>query len=55
MKIGHNIGGNEMRTKGSFAFDLQRGGSRSLPQFYRIMARSIAWPVVLAYGYRVLR
>ena len=55
MKIGHNIGGNEMRTKGSFTFDPRAGSSRPLPRFYRILARAIAWPIMLAYGYRVLR
>lgn len=49
--VGHNIGGNHMRMKGSFVFDSSRGKRNILPKYYKIMVYIVCWPMLLFYGY----
>jgi len=54
MSIGHNIGGNRMRTSGSFVFDPKAGKRRTLPWGYKLMTRLICYPFLLVYGYKLI-
>jgi len=49
--VGHNIGGNQMRMRGSFLLDPGRAQRCALPRLYRIMVHFVCWPLLLAYGY----
>lgn len=55
MHIGHNIGGDDMRLGGTFVFNPKAVQRRHLPLQYKIMTRILTWPMLLHYGYRVIR
>jgi hypothetical protein len=52
MHVGHIIGGNyRMHESRTFVFDPTVGDSRSLPRFYKWMAYTVTWSLMIFYGY----
>lgn len=56
MQVGHIIGGNDhIRSASGFVFEPKIGKQSELPSHYVWLARLLTWPLMLRYGYRVLR
>ncbi len=53
MPIGHNIGGNEIRSDGRVAFRPEKGKAHDLPRWLELLTFAACWPLMLAYGYRL--
>lgn len=51
LSIGHNVGGNQIRTEGTVVFLPKKGQERDIPRWLSYLTLACCWPLMLAYGY----
>jgi len=49
--IGHNVGGNQIRTEGQVVFSPGKGTEQTMPRWLDYLTLACCWPLMLAYGY----
>ena len=51
--IGHNVGGNQIRTEGAVTFTPGKGREHAMPRWLELVTVACCWPLMLAYGYKL--
>ena len=51
LAIGHNVGGNQIRTEGAVTFAPGKGHEHAMPRWLELATVACCWPLMLAYGY----
>lgn len=53
LSVGHNVGGNVIRTEGMVTFHSGRSSERpALPRWLKMVILAVCWPLMVRYGYR---
>ena len=51
LAVGHNVGGNQIRTEGAVTFAPGKGREHPMPRWLELVTVACCWPLMLAYGY----
>lgn len=51
LAIGHNVGGNQIRTEGAVVFSPGKGKEHAVPRWLDFLTLVCCWPLMLAHGY----